>query len=133
MWWIETQSKWLRITLLLYAVLPELHDDLCSRLVCPLIGSVFFFFVADDETIVNVIEDLPKKRASPLRNNKGQHPLAKRPTCATTRVSVQDKTSQLERKETTRQDENERPKRKKSQANGAGAPPKAELDCRTDG
>ena len=89
--------------------------------------------MADDETIVKVIEDLPKKLASPLRNNKGQHPLAKRLTCATTRVSVQDKTSQLERKETTRQDESERPKRRKSQANGAGAPPKAELDCRTDG
>ena len=122
----------MRITLLLYAVLPELHDDLFIHLACPLIGSVLFV-VADDETIVKVIDDLPKKRASPLRNNKGQHPLTKRPTCATTRVAVQDKTSQLERKETTRQDENERPKRRKSQANGAGAPPKAKLDCRTDG
>ena len=47
-----------------------------------------FFVVAVVVTIVVVINDLTKRRASP-RINCDQHPLAKRPTCAT-RVSVED-------------------------------------------
>ena len=51
---------------------------------------LFFFVAAVDETIVTVINDLTKRRASPRRNYNGQHPLTKRPKCATTRVSVED-------------------------------------------
>ena len=65
------------------------------------------------ETIVNVVND-PKRRASPRRNYKDQHPLAERPKCSTTRVSVEDKNSH----------DNKRPRQSRSQANGAGTPPK---------
>ena len=49
-----------------------------------------FFVVAVDETIANVINDPTKGRASPHSNYNDQHPLAERPKCATTRVSVED-------------------------------------------
>ena len=43
-----------------------------------------------DETIVNVINEPTKERASPRSNCNDQHPPAERPKCATTRVSVED-------------------------------------------
>ena len=67
--------------------LAELHGDLFSRHACPLEGDVVFV-VAVDETIVNVINDPTKGRASPRSNYNDQQPRAEGPMCATTRVSV---------------------------------------------
>ena len=49
-----------------------------------------FFVVAVHETIVNVINDPSKRRASPRSNYNDHYPLAERPKRATRRVSVED-------------------------------------------
>ena len=69
-------------------VLAELHGDLFSRHACPLEGATFLF-VAVDEIIVNVVND-PKRRASPHGNYSDRHPVAERPKCSTSVVSVED-------------------------------------------
>ena len=54
-------------------ILPELHGDLFSeslRHACPLEGAVFYMAV--DETIVNVINEA-KRRASPCSNYNDQY------------------------------------------------------------
>ena len=87
--------------------------------------------MALDGTIMNIINDPNKGRASRRSNYSDQHPLAERQKCATTRVSVEDKNSQLERKE-TKHDENKRPKRSRSHATGAGTPPKVDSTAGLD-
>ena len=75
--------------------MPKLDGDLFSHAL-PLDGAVFLavFVVAVDETILNVMNNLIRRRAIPCSNYNDQHPLAKRPKC-TTRVSVKDQTPSL--------------------------------------